>query len=209
MIQILFFERVQMDILGSLPTTSAGNQYLLVVIDCFTKWIENFPIRNIKASTIANVFVKQVISRHEIPLEIHTDQGKNFESKIFQGITRLLGIKKTRTTTLHPQSDDQVERHHQTILNYLAKFILEDQKDWDNWIPMYLLAYCSSKHEAMVASPAELYFARDLRLPLDLLRGSPPERGKKNFSEGYVQRLKKKLNDVHNNARRRSSISFF
>jgi len=186
-----------MDILYHLPITSAGNRYLLVVIDCFTKWVEAFPLKNIKANTIADIFVKQVISRHGVPLEIHTDQGKNFESSIFQGITRLLGIKKTRTTALHPQSDGQVERHHQTILNYLAKFISKDQKDWDNWVPMYLLAYRSSKHEA-----TELYFARDLRLPLDLLRGSPPERGE-NSSEDYVQRLKKKLNDVHNDARRR------
>lgn len=165
------FERVQMDILGSLPTTSAGNRYLLVVIDCFTKWVEAFPLKNIKASTIADVFVKQFISRHGVPLEVHTDQGKNFESNIFQGIMRLLGIRKTRTTALHPQSDGQIERHHQTILNYLAKFIAEDQRDWDSWVPMYLLAYRSSQHEAMGASPAELYFARDLRLPSDLLRG--------------------------------------
>jgi len=119
---------------------------------------------------------------------------------------RLLGIKKTRTTALHPQSDGQVERYHQTILNYLAKFISEDQKDWDNLVPMYLLAYRSSKHAAMGASPAELYFARDLRLSLDLLRGSSPERGEENSSEGCVQRLKKKLNDVYNDARRRLNL---
>ncbi|EFN63453.1 hypothetical protein EAG_10649, partial [Camponotus floridanus] len=56
-----------------------------------------FPLKNIKA----DLFVKQVISHYGVPLEIHTDQGKNFESNIFQGITRLLGIKKTRTTVLH------------------------------------------------------------------------------------------------------------
>ncbi|KMQ83063.1 integrase core domain protein [Lasius niger] len=103
----------------------------------------------------------------------------------------LLGINKTRTTALHLQSDGQVERHRQTVLNYLAKFISEDQKDWDNWIPMYLLAYRSSKHEATGASPAELYFARDLRLPLDLLRGSPPEREMENSFEDYIQKFKK------------------
>ncbi|XP_029178454.1 uncharacterized protein LOC114946194 [Nylanderia fulva] len=80
------FERIQMDILGPLPTTTAGNRYLLVIIDCFTKW----------------------------------------------EVTRLLGIRKTRTTALHPQSNGQVERHHQTILNYLAKFVSENQKDWDD-----------------------------------------------------------------------------
>jgi len=41
---------------------------------------------------------------------------------------------------------------------------------------------------------------------LDLLRGSPLERGEENSSEDYVQRLKKKLNDVHNDARRRLNL---
>lgn len=50
-----------------------------------------------------------------------------------------MGIKKTRTTPLHPQSDGQVERQHRTILNYLAKFICENQKDWDRWILLYVL----------------------------------------------------------------------
>lgn len=79
------FERVQMDILGPLPTTTTGNRYLLVVIDCFTKWVEAFPLKNFKTRTIADIFVKQFISRHGVPLEVHTDQGKNFESKIFSG----------------------------------------------------------------------------------------------------------------------------
>ena len=118
----------------------------------------------------------------------------------------LLGIRKTRTTALHPQSDGQVERHHQTILNYLAKFVSEDQKDWDNWIPMFLLAYRSSKHEATGASPAELYFARDLRLPLDLLRGAPPINEENGSSEEFIQKLKRKLDSVHDSARQRLNL---
>lgn len=70
---------------------------------------------------------------------------------------------------------------------------------------MYLLAYRSSKHEATGASPAELYFARDLRLPLDLLRGSPPV-NKESFSEDYMQRLRKKLDVIHKSARQRLNL---
>ncbi|KMQ86232.1 integrase core domain protein [Lasius niger] len=200
------FERVQMDILGPLPTTTTGNRYLLVIIDCFTKWVEAFPLKNFKARTVADIFVKQFVSRHGVPLEVHTDQGKCFESKIFQEMTRLLGIKKTRTTALHPQSDGQVERHHQTILNYLTKFVSDDQKDWDDWISMYLLAYRSSKHEVTGASPAELYFARDLKLLLDLLRGSPPIDREDSFSEEYMQKLREKLDIIHKSARRRMNL---
>jgi len=92
-----------MDILGSLPTSYKGNKYLLVISDCFTKWVETFPLKNFKAGTIVEVFVNQVISRFGVPLELYTDQGKNFDSRIFKELSRLLGIKKTRTTPFHPQ----------------------------------------------------------------------------------------------------------
>lgn len=122
------FERLQMDIFSPLPTTFSGNRYLLVTVDCFTKWVEAFPLKNIRAKTVAEVFVSHVISRHGVPLEVHTDQGKNFESKLFSELMSLLGIRKTRMTPLHPQSNGQVERQHQTITNYLSKFISENQR---------------------------------------------------------------------------------
>ena len=202
------FERVQMDILGPFPITSSGNKYLLVVVDCFTKWVEAFPLRNIRAKTVAEVFVNQIVSRHGTPFEVHTDQGRNFESKLFTELMELLGIRKTRTTALHPQSDGQVERQHQTITNYLAKYISSNQKDWDRWIPMFLLAYRTSKHEATGVTPAELYFARDLRLPLDLLRGKPPESCKEDphTAEGFVKDFQRKMEGFHASVKERLDI---
>jgi len=199
------FERLQMDILGPFPSSVSGNRYLLVIVDCFTKWVEAFPLKNARALTIAEVFVNQVVSRHGVPLEIHTDQGRNFESRLFQELTWMLGIKKTRTTALHPQSDGQVERQHQTILQYLSKFIEENQRDWDRWIPMFLLAYRSSKHETTQVTPAELYFGRDLNLPLDLLRGSPYNENSVDL-EDYVQNLRGKLDKIHQEVRNRMKI---
>jgi len=43
------FERVQMNILDSLPIFSSGNQFFLVIIDCFTKRVETFPLKNFRA----------------------------------------------------------------------------------------------------------------------------------------------------------------
>jgi len=202
------FQRVQMDVLGPLPKTDSGNKFVLVIVDCFTKWVEAFPVKNTRAKTIAEVFVREIISRHGVPSEIHTDQGRNFESKLFLELAELLGMKKTRTTALHPQSDGQVERQHQTIINYLVKFIDENQKNWDQWIPMFLLAYRSSKHESTGVTPAELYLGRDLRLPLDLLRGNLPELQDQELQtvEEYIKNLREKIEKVHTYVRGKLSL---
>ena len=103
-------ERLAADILGPLPASDSGNKYLLIVADYFTKWTEAFPIQNQEASTVAEKIVNKVVCRFGVPLSIHSDQGRNFESTVFTEMCHFLGIKKTRTTPFHPQSDGMVER---------------------------------------------------------------------------------------------------
>jgi len=92
------FEKLQMDILSLFPSsvtrTNIKYKYLLVIVDCFTKWVEAFPLKNARASMIAKVFVNQVVSRWRIPLEIHTDREKNFESWLFQELSWMLRDQK-------------------------------------------------------------------------------------------------------------------
>ena len=106
-------ERVAMDILGPLPLSTQGNKYILVVCDCFTKWTEAFAIPNQEAST--RVFVDNFVCRHGVPLQLHTDQGTNFESKLFREMCSFLRIHKTRTTSFRPQSNGTVERFNKTL----------------------------------------------------------------------------------------------
>ena len=100
------FERLQMDILGSFPISSLGNKYLLVVTDCSTKWVEAFPLCNMRTKTIAEVFVREIVYRYGVPLEVQADQICNFVSKLIIELSQLLEILKT--IPLHPQSNGQV-----------------------------------------------------------------------------------------------------
>ena len=68
------------------------------------------------------------------------------------------------------------------------------------------MAYRSAKHETTGATPAELCFARNLRLPLDLLRGSPPNDGAKKTITNYVYKLREKLEILHQNVRQHLEI---
>jgi transposase InsO family protein len=88
-------------------------------VDYFTKWPEAYAIPNQEASTIAEALVMNFFCRFSIPRELHSDQGRNFESRLLQKILQHLGVSKTHTTPLHPQLDGMVERYIKTVEEHL------------------------------------------------------------------------------------------
>ncbi|GFV96335.1 retrovirus-related Pol polyprotein from transposon 412 [Trichonephila clavipes] len=108
------------------------------------------------------------------------------------------------TTPLHPQSDGMVERFNRTILNNLSLMVSKNQQDWDQKVPLFLLAYRSAVHETTGYSPSQMLFGRDLRLPCDLLFGRPPDTP--SSPEEYVQNLQARFEDAHNLARERINL---
>ena len=164
-------DRVAMDIMGPFPTSSTGNRYVLVIGDTFTKWVEAYAIPDQTASTIADVVVKEFIARFGTPLEIHTDQGKNFESALFQDICRLLEITKTRTTPYHPASNGMIERFNRTLVDMISSFVDKKQQDWDKNLSLLTSAYRSTIHEATGFSPNFLMLGREVRTPIEVSLG--------------------------------------
>lgn len=199
-------ERVAIDVAGPFPETDAGNKYILVAMDYFTKWTEAYAIPNQEAVTIAKVLVTEFFSRFGVPLELHSDQGRNFESALFQRVCKLLGIRKTRTTPLHPQSDGMVERMNRTMGKYLSKVVSDHQRDWDQYLHLFLMANRASVHETTGQTPACLMFGRELRLPCDLEFGSPPAE-QDVAGEDYATKLKERLIEIHDRARKNNQIA--
>lgn len=189
------FERVAIDVLGPLPRSDLGNRYILAFMDYFTKWPECFAIPDQTAETVAGVLVDNVFSRHGMPLQLHSDQGRNFESDLFQEVMQRLGIEKTRTTPLHPQSDGMVERFNRTILDYLSKFCDLNQRDWDRHLPLLMLAHRTAVHETTRETPAMMVYGRELRLPLEAFMGVTL--GDTANSTGYVAKLRETLRIIH------------
>ena len=164
-----------LDILGPLdPPTARGNRYIMVVVDYCTKWVEAMPMVDQTAQTCARHFVEDFVCRLGIPEQLHSDQGRQFESALFQEMCRLLRINKTRTTALHPQSDGQTERANRTLLDLLAKLVKENESSWDEQLPYALAAYRSSVHRVTGETPNRLMLGREVGTPLSLLACSPP-----------------------------------
>ena len=199
-------ERIAIDVMGPLPTTDKGNKYILVISDYFTKLTEAYPMPNQEAETVANIIVYEFVSRFGVPRQLHTDQGRNFESKLFQEMCRVLEIDKTRTTPLRPQSDGKFERFNRTLEAMLSKFVDKSQTNWDLYLPLVMLAYRSSVNKSTGFTPNEMMLGREVLLPIDLLIGRP---GKEEGMTGtkYTARLCEQMELVQEFARRHLQVS--
>jgi predicted aspartyl protease len=194
-------ERIAIDVLGPLPQTDGGNVNILVVGDYFTRWMEAYPIPDQKATTVAQKLVDEFICRFGVPMELHSDQGRNFESQVFSEMCQILGISKTRTTAYHPESDGLVERYNRTIVNAVSLMIqpLQMQRDWDTYLPYVGFAYRSSVQATTEETPNMLMLGREVRCPLDLITEGPPD--EQDLNTDYAEDLREKLRGVHERAR--------
>ena len=193
-------ERVCLDLLGPFPESRNKNKYVLSICDQFTRWVELFPLRNMEAVTVAKVFVNEFVSRYGLSRQILTDQGRQFESVLFKEMCGLLDIDKKRSTSFHPQTNGIQERFNRTIEDMLSKYISTNQRDWDEYLPLLMLAYRSSVHESTRQTPYVMFFGRHALLPIDLTC-CPPCTERKLSSHEYVLELQERLQTVHKFAR--------
>ena len=193
-------ERVALDISGPWPLSHAGNRYILVVTDHLTRWSEAYPLADQEAKTVAEVFVTQFVARYGTPLMIHTDQGRNFTSKLFQEMCQLLGVKKTQMTAFRPQSNGVVERLNKTIGTMIASYIQENQRCWDEELSLLMMAYRATPHETLGLTPNDLMLGRQVNMPVDVIVRLPqaPEPTDEN---SYVASLRERLQEAYEQAR--------
>ena len=146
-------ERVHLEFMGPFPVSKAGNRYILVIIDQFTKWVECYSLPDQTAPTVCRVFLDQFVARFGCPLQIHTDQGPSFEGDMFQSICSQLQISKTRTTPYRPCSNGQVERMNRTLLQMIRCYLRDQQDSWDEQVPQLASAMRATTNRSTGLTP--------------------------------------------------------
>ena len=156
-------ELLSIDLLGQLIRTPRGNRWLLVITDCFSKLVRTVALKRITAAEIAKAFVHHWVFVYGTPVSVLADNGKQFVSRLFQEICRILGIKNVFTTTYNPQTNGQVERFNRTMLAVLRHYVAEHPKDWYLFTDALTYAYNTQTHSTTKLSPFELVLSRPPR----------------------------------------------
>ncbi len=193
-------ERVHLDFLGPLPQTAQGNEYVLMMVDQFTKWVECIALPSQTAEVTAQAAVNQFFARFGCPFKLQTDRGSNFESKLFASVCELLHIQKTRTTPYRPSANGQVERYNRTLMDAVRCYI-RNQKEWDQFLPQLAGALRSSVNRQTGFTANKMMLGREVNQPVDLMFPLDKTETTQMDQSLYVTELEAAISLAHQTAR--------
>ncbi|GJS72995.1 putative reverse transcriptase domain-containing protein [Tanacetum coccineum] len=105
------WERITMDFITKLPKTSNGHDTIWVIVDRLTKSAHFIPTRETDSmETLTRLYIKEIVSRHGVPISIISDRDIHFTSRFWQSLQSALGTQLDMSTTYHPETDGQIER---------------------------------------------------------------------------------------------------
>ncbi|GKE06761.1 reverse transcriptase domain-containing protein [Tanacetum coccineum] len=120
------WERITMDFFTKLPKTSNGHDTSL------TKSAHFIPTRETDSmETLTRLYIKEIVSRHKVPISIISDHDSHFTSRFWQSMQSALGTQLDMSTAYHPQTNGQSERTIQTLEDMLRACVIDFRKGWE------------------------------------------------------------------------------
>ena len=121
------------------------------------------------------------------PKRIHSDQGNEFENKLFRRLQELTGVSKSKTTPYHPQCDGMTERMNRTLLNMLRTLKEKEKHNWPKHLSKLAFAHNVTMNKSTGYSPYYLMFGRSPRLPIDEMFGIDLAEGEVKMRKSWKQ----------------------
>ena len=188
------FDFVCYDLAGPfLPKNIHGNQYALILVDHFSKWVEVHALKEASAATIAKTIFDEWCCRYGVMTKLHSDGGQNVHSGVIKELCSLIGTVKSKSSRLHPQGDGMAETTIKTIKTAIKKQVDKYGQDWDLYLQPTAFAIRTSINHSTKHTPAELVVGDNLQRPIDVSSTTSPTVGNRRSHKEFASSLVEKL----------------
>ena len=186
------FERLLVDVVGPLPRTKKGNNYLITIMCASTRFPEAVPVRKVTSKSVMGQ-LQRFFSWVGTPKEIQSDCGSVFQSRWFRQTLAGWGIKQLKSSPYRPQSQGAIERFHSTLKTMLRVYCAEQGAEWDEAIFPALFAIRDAVVESLGFSPFQLVYGHEVRSPLVMLKEQLTSGKPLVTVEEYVRKFRERL----------------
>ena len=162
------FAQWGLDIVGPLPRAPGNKKFLITATDYFTKWIEAEPLSSIRDVDTKCFLWKSIITRFGIPWAVISDNGTQFESKLFKGFCSDLSIRNFFSSPGYPQSNGQAEVSNKVVLSGIKRKLEAAKGRWVEELPSILWTYRTTLRKSTNETPFALAFGVEAVIPLEI-----------------------------------------
>ncbi|KAD0046736.1 hypothetical protein E3N88_44875 [Mikania micrantha] len=184
------WEHITMDLITKLPKTRNGYDTIWVFVDRLSKSAHFLPIKETYYSKkMAEIYVKEVVARHGVPVTIVSDRDTRFTSHFWKNFQEEFATKLLLSTAYHPQTNGQRERTIQTLENMLRACIIDFGGSCDDYLPLAEFSYNNSYHSGLGMPPFEVLYGRKCRTPVCWGEVGPSELASKKLVKVTNERI--------------------
>ncbi|KAI3810893.1 hypothetical protein L1987_20525 [Smallanthus sonchifolius] len=115
---------------------------------------------------VTRIYLKEVVSRHGVPISIISDRDARFTSHFWQLLHKALGTRLDMSTAYHLQTDGQTKRTIQTLENMLRACVIDFGNTWESHLLLVEFSYNNSYNTSIKAAPFEALYGRKFRSPI-------------------------------------------
>jgi hypothetical protein len=136
------------------------NQYILVVVDNFSRYSLLKAIPNKQASTVAMALLEVIGLFGLVPKIVRCDHGTEFTAALTQAVLKVIGSDQQLTVTDHPSSNGIVERMNQEVMKHLRCLGAEKglSSHWTVLLPLVQRIINSTVNSTTGLSPMSILF---------------------------------------------------
>jgi len=167
------WQSISMDFVVKLPKSEKFDS-ILVVVDRMTKMAHFIACNEtITSNELAVLVRKEIFSKHGLPIDIVSDRGAPYVSKLWRTFLTIQGIKSNLSTSYHPETDGQTERVNSTLKTYLRLYTNYNQDNWVDLLDQAEFAYNNTNHSSINTSPFYANYGFNPRfIPTELINSS-------------------------------------